>query len=75
MIRVVLDTNIIVSALLRAGSLPAAILDLALNGFVQLCVSEAVLAEYREVLERPRLGIGPTRAREAVLRIQAAALS
>ncbi|MBZ5606928.1 MAG: putative toxin-antitoxin system toxin component, PIN family [Acidobacteriia bacterium] len=55
MIRVVIDTNILVSALLQPESLPAAVLMLALSGQVQLCLSEAVFAEYDEVLRRPRL--------------------
>ncbi len=55
MIRVVIDTNILVSALLRPDSLPAAVLMLALSGDVQLCVSDAVFAEYNEVIRRPHL--------------------
>ena len=55
MIRVVIDTNILVSALLQPESLPAAVLMLALSGEVQLCVSDAVFAEYDEVIRRPRL--------------------
>ncbi len=55
MIRVVIDTNILVSALLQPDSLPAAVLMLALSGDVQWCVSDAVFAEYDEVIRRPRL--------------------
>ena len=53
MIRVVIDTNVLVSALLQPGGLPAAVLLLALSDRVQPCVSEAVLAEYQEALRRP----------------------
>jgi len=52
MIRVVLDTNIVISATLRAGGLPEAIFNLAIAGVIQLCVSEVILAEYEEVLRR-----------------------
>jgi putative PIN family toxin of toxin-antitoxin system len=55
MIRVVIDTNILVSALLQPESLPAAVLMLALSGKVQLCVSGAVFTEYDEVIRRPHL--------------------
>jgi len=55
MIRVVIDTNVLVSALLKPESLPAAVLMLALSGEVQLCVSNAVFAEYDEVIHRPHL--------------------
>jgi putative PIN family toxin of toxin-antitoxin system len=61
MIRVVLDTNVVVSATLRDEGLPAAILDLGGRGVIQLFVSEQVFAEYKEVLIRPRLKIAPER--------------
>jgi putative PIN family toxin of toxin-antitoxin system len=59
MIRVVIDTNVLVSALLQPKGLPAAVLILALSGQVELCVSEAVLAEYGEVIRRPHLKRDP----------------
>ena len=54
MIRVVLDTNIVVSALLQPLGPPAQVLVLALSGSIQLCVSGSVYAEYEEVIRRPR---------------------
>jgi len=54
MIRVVIDTNILVSALLQPEGRPAAVLMLVLSGEVQLCVSDPVFAEYDEVIRRPR---------------------
>jgi putative PIN family toxin of toxin-antitoxin system len=54
MIRVVLDTNIIVSALLQPLGPPARIYVLALGGAIQLCVSAKTYAEYEEVISRPR---------------------
>jgi putative PIN family toxin of toxin-antitoxin system len=51
-VRVVLDTNIIVSACLTPSGAPATILELALLGEFSLCLSQAVLNEYREVLGR-----------------------
>ena len=59
MIRVILDTNVIVSGLLVADSLPAAILDLALQGKVKVAVSHPILAELDRVLRRPRFGFEP----------------
>jgi putative PIN family toxin of toxin-antitoxin system len=55
MIRVVIDTNILVSALLQPEGLPAVVLMLALSGKVQLCVSDPIFAEYDEVIRRPHL--------------------
>ena len=61
MIRAVIDTNVVVSANLNDEGLPAAILDLAANKKILMCVSEAVLAEYKDVLNRPRLNLTPQR--------------
>jgi putative PIN family toxin of toxin-antitoxin system len=54
MIRVVIDTNILVSALLQPLGLPAQVFVLAISGSVQLCLSGEVYAEYEEVISRPR---------------------
>jgi uncharacterized protein len=55
MIRAVLDTNILVSALLQPRGLPAHIFLMAIAGTaVQLCVSGEIYAEYEEVIRRPR---------------------
>lgn len=59
MIRVVIDTNILVSALLRPESLPAAVWRFALTSRVRLCVSDGVFAEYDEVIRRPHLKRAP----------------
>jgi uncharacterized protein len=59
MIRVVIDTNVVVSANLSDEGLPASILDLAANKKILMVVSEPVLAEYAEVLRRPRLKLDP----------------
>jgi putative PIN family toxin of toxin-antitoxin system len=61
MIRVVIDTNVVVSANLKDEGLPAAILDLAANKTIQMCVSDAVFAEYKDVLNRPHLKLTPQR--------------
>jgi len=55
MIRVVLDTNIFISALLQPQGAPAEILTLGLLGeHVQLCVTAEIYSEYEEVIRRPR---------------------
>lgn len=70
MIRAVLDTNIVISAALRADGLPAAVLSLAIDGVIELCVSEPILAEYKEVLGRGRLAIPPGKVANALARIR-----
>jgi putative PIN family toxin of toxin-antitoxin system len=74
MIRVVLDTNIVVSAMLRSGGLPEAVFNLAVDRVVQLCVAEAIMAEYEEVLHRARLHIHPDKVTNALGRIREAGL-
>jgi putative PIN family toxin of toxin-antitoxin system len=54
MIRVVLDTNIIVSALLQPLGPPAQVFLLAVSGSIQLCITGEVYAEYEAVIRRPR---------------------
>jgi len=53
--RIVIDTNVIVSRFLSPHGPPARILALWEQGLFELVVSEAVLAEYRRVLDYPRL--------------------
>jgi uncharacterized protein len=51
-IRVTADTNIFVSALNYSGGKPSQFLDLAREGKINLTVSEAILDELAEVLQR-----------------------
>lgn len=68
----IIDTNIVVAGLLtsRRDAPVAWILDGMLDAAFPFVVSEALLAEYRDVLDRPRLcrahGLDP-REREALL--------
>ena len=48
--KVVLDTNIVVSGLLQSQGNPAQVLTLALSGAIQTCHDGRILAEYAEVL-------------------------
>jgi putative PIN family toxin of toxin-antitoxin system len=59
LIRVVLDTNVVVSAHLNDEGYERHVLDLALAGKLQLAVSDAILAEYEGVLLRPTFAIDP----------------
>jgi len=54
MLKVVFDTNVIVSAALYEKSLPALLLSLGLEDKVRFFVSPALLNEYEAVLKRPR---------------------
>jgi putative PIN family toxin of toxin-antitoxin system len=56
-LRLVIDTNIVVSAVLKPNGLQRTVLLLAITKPARLYVSDAVIAEYREVLARPELQI------------------
>lgn len=61
MIRVVLDTNVVVSAVLTRGGAEAHALDLAAARKIQLYVSVAILTEYEAVLRRSKFSrVSPT---------------
>src|SRR3954469_20796651 len=53
-VRVVLDTNILISACWKPGGLEAQAVALALDGTITACISSAVWAEYRDVLARKK---------------------
>ena len=58
---VVLDTNILVSALWRhlLQGRPAQLLDLCLSGHYSVIYTQAILEEYETVLARPKFGFAP----------------
>lgn len=51
--RIVLDTNMIASALLVQGRVPDQVLDSVISGRSRVIVDGRILREYREVLSRP----------------------
>ena len=57
--RIVLDTNVLVSGLLTPRGAPGRLVDLVLGGSVQLLVDDRILEEYRDVLSRGRFGFSP----------------
>lgn len=64
----VLDTNVLVSALLSKSSVPAEILDEAANGSIVPLFNDEILAEYEDVLHRKKF---PFTAREVRALIEA----
>jgi len=53
--KIVLDTNVIVSAILTAQGVCAQILDMLTEGVFGIYVDDRILAEYDSVLRRPQL--------------------
>lgn len=69
--RVVVDTNVIVSALLKPGSVPDRAID-AIWASATWLFDDRIVAEYREVLERPKFrAIGPERASDFLATLHA----
>ncbi len=50
----VIDTNVLVSAMLKFQSVPGQVANEALLGNLIPLLSEEIVAEYREVLARPK---------------------
>jgi putative PIN family toxin of toxin-antitoxin system len=59
--RIVLDTNVLVSALLIQGSVPDQVLDTVLSGRSRLVVDGRIMSEYHTVLARPEFAFEPER--------------
>src|SRR5580658_9758928 len=74
MTRVVFDTNILYSAILKPGSVPAKAFDLVVAGLIIPCVSDEVLAEYRDVLYRRGLDLQENRRHELLGHLSALSL-
>lgn len=58
MLKVVLDTNVLISAILFGGK-PRQILEKAIRGEIRLCLSERILEELRGVLQRSKFDYSP----------------
>ncbi|OGP91654.1 MAG: putative toxin-antitoxin system toxin component, PIN family [Deltaproteobacteria bacterium RBG_16_48_10] len=58
MLRVVLDTNVLISAILFGGN-PRQILEKAIRGEIRLCISEPILEEFKGVLQRSKFDYSP----------------
>lgn len=61
----VIDTNVLVSALLKSTSIPGVVTRESLGGQIIPLLNEEIIAEYRDVLSRPKFKF----SQEAVTRI------
>ncbi len=50
--KIVLDTNVLISGILKPSGPPGRIVDLLRSGVLQLVVDDRILAEYTDVLRR-----------------------
>ena len=70
MIRIVLDTNVLVAGLLSEKGPPGQIVDSILAGEIEVACDTRILAEYRDVLARPKLLIDQKEAEHVLQQIQ-----
>lgn len=68
--RVVLDTNVLVSGLMTPDGTCGRVVDLFIGGSIEVCVDDRILSEYTDVLQRPELRIEPRDAAEVLGLIQ-----
>ena len=74
MTRVVLDTNVIVSAYLNQDGPPFRVLKLALSGLIRMYTSEPILDEYKELLFRKSYPLDRRRAALLLSAIRSSAI-
>lgn len=64
--KIVLDTNVLVSALFHPLGAPARVLDLVLARQVALALDHRIFTEYQDVLHRPEFGFPGARVGEVL---------
>lgn len=70
MIRIVLDTNVLVAGLLSDKGPPGQIVDLIIIGEIEIACDSRILAEYRDVVARPKLRIKQSDAEDVLQHIE-----
>jgi len=50
----VIDTNVLVSAMLKWNSIPGSVMELVFDGPIVTILNQQIAREYREVLARPK---------------------
>lgn len=68
---IVLDTNVLVSGLLKPFSAAGSILRSVAEGRIRVLYDARVLPEYREVLRRPKFGFNPDSVEVLLAQIEA----
>jgi putative PIN family toxin of toxin-antitoxin system len=69
-LRIVLDTNVIVSGLLSRRGPPAEIVEMVAAGALVVCFDDRILAEYRDVLARHQFRFDPTEVARLLAQVE-----
>ena len=70
--KVVVDTNVLVSGMLSPGNPPARVLKALTDGRLELCFDDRVLAEYRKVVARKKFPFSEAFAHKMIGKLEAA---
>ena len=73
--KIVLDTNVLVSGLLNPSGKPAAVLNHVLSGRLTLCFDSRIIDEYENVLLRPVFGFKKEDVNNLIVFIESSGLS
>jgi uncharacterized protein len=65
-LKIVLDTNVLVSGILSPNGPPSAVLRALLTERVTLCFDERIVSEYRDVLTRTKFSFDPDLVEELI---------
>lgn len=68
--KIVLDTNVLVSGLLNSFSSSGKIIQLAASGDIRLCYDVRIISEYKEVLGRPKFSFNITEVNNLLAQIE-----
>lgn len=69
--KIVLDTNVLVSGLLKSHSDAGTIVRMVAGGLLQVVYDARILTEYREVLNRPKFGLEKAEIEDILTQIEA----
>ena len=70
----VIDTNVLVSSMLKSDSIPGQIIDMILLGRIVPLLNEEIISEYEDVLTRNKFGFEDGQAEALIETISAKAI-
>lgn len=70
----VIDTNVLISSMLRAGSIPDEVVQMALGGPIIPLLNNEIVQEYKEVLTRNKFGFSDGRIKKMLAAIEKRAI-
>ncbi|HAQ61045.1 TPA: putative toxin-antitoxin system toxin component, PIN family [Candidatus Delongbacteria bacterium] len=69
--KIVLDTNVLISGLINPNGIPGFIVRLVASGYIELVYDYRIISEYREVMSRPKFHIDEEKISDLIEQIKA----